>query len=104
MMQVATPFERRQNNAKNDNVALYKVQMYNVYQIIKRFKITFSIGKYSIRVDREQCYLGVNRCNCDLLKSMNTSLADQSTELLLYLMENEGKYLNTCIKIHFKSI
>ena len=30
-MQVATRFERRQNNAKNDNVVLYKVQMYNVY-------------------------------------------------------------------------
>ena len=28
---VATRFERRQNNAKNDNVVLYKVQMYNVY-------------------------------------------------------------------------
>ena len=27
----ATRFERRQNNAKNDNVVLYKVQMYNVY-------------------------------------------------------------------------
>ena len=31
MMQVATSFERRQSNAKNDNVVLYKVQMYNVY-------------------------------------------------------------------------
>ena len=31
MMQVATRFERRQNNAKNDNVVLCKVQMYNVY-------------------------------------------------------------------------
>ena len=31
MMQVATRFERRQNNAKNDNVELYKVQIYNVY-------------------------------------------------------------------------
>ena len=31
MMQVATRFERRQNNGKNDNVVLYKVQMYNVY-------------------------------------------------------------------------
>ena len=31
MMQVATRFERRQNDAKNDNVVLYKVQMYNVY-------------------------------------------------------------------------
>ena len=31
MMQVATRFERRQNNAKNDNVVLYKVHMYNVY-------------------------------------------------------------------------
>ena len=31
MMQVATRFERRQNNAKNDNVVLYKVQMYNIY-------------------------------------------------------------------------
>ena len=31
MMQVATRFERRQNNAKNDNVVLYKVQMCNVY-------------------------------------------------------------------------
>ena len=30
-MQVAKRFERRQNNAKNDNVVLYKVQMYNVY-------------------------------------------------------------------------
>ena len=30
MMQVAKRFERRQNNAKNDNVVLYKVQMYNV--------------------------------------------------------------------------
>ena len=28
MMQVATRFERRQNNAKKDNVVLYKVQMY----------------------------------------------------------------------------
>ena len=27
-MQVATRFERRQNNAENDNVVLYKVQMY----------------------------------------------------------------------------
>ena len=31
MMQVATRFERRQNNAKNNNVVLYKLQMYNVY-------------------------------------------------------------------------
>ena len=31
MMQVATRFERRQNNTKNDNVVLYKVQMYSVY-------------------------------------------------------------------------
>ena len=31
MMQVATRFEHRQNNAKNDKVVLYKVQMYNVY-------------------------------------------------------------------------
>ena len=31
MMQVATRFERKQNNAKNDNVVLYKVQMYNIY-------------------------------------------------------------------------
>ena len=31
MMQVATRFERRQNNAKNDNVVLHKKQMYNVY-------------------------------------------------------------------------
>ena len=31
LMQVAARFERRQNNAKNDNVVLYKVQMYNVY-------------------------------------------------------------------------
>ena len=31
MMQVATRFERRQNNAKNNNVVLYKVQMHNVY-------------------------------------------------------------------------
>ena len=31
MMQVAMRFERRQNNAKYDNVVLYKVQMYNVY-------------------------------------------------------------------------
>ena len=31
MMQVATRFVRRQNNAKNDNVVLWKVQMYNVY-------------------------------------------------------------------------
>ena len=31
MMQVATGFECRQNNAKNDNVVLNKVQMYNVY-------------------------------------------------------------------------
>ena len=30
MMQVER-FERRQNNAKNDNVVLHKVQMYNVY-------------------------------------------------------------------------
>ena len=28
MMQVATRFERRQNNAKNDNVVLYKCTMY----------------------------------------------------------------------------
>ena len=27
-MQVATRLERRQNKAKNDNVVLYKVQMY----------------------------------------------------------------------------
>ena len=26
-----TRFERIQNNAKNDNVVLHKVQMYNVY-------------------------------------------------------------------------
>ena len=34
MMQVATRFERRQHNAKNENVELYKVQMYkyNVYK------------------------------------------------------------------------
>ena len=31
MMQVVTRFERRQNNAKNDNAVLCKVQMYNVY-------------------------------------------------------------------------
>ena len=31
MMEVATRFERRQNNAKNDNVVLCKVQMYNEY-------------------------------------------------------------------------
>ena len=31
MMQVATRFERRQNNARNDNVVLCKEQMYNVY-------------------------------------------------------------------------
>ena len=31
MMQVAMRFERRQSNAKNDKVVLYKVQMYNVY-------------------------------------------------------------------------
>ena len=31
MMQVVTRFERRQNNAKNDNVVLCKDQMYNVY-------------------------------------------------------------------------
>ena len=31
MMQVATRFERRQNNTKNDNVEMYKVRMYNVY-------------------------------------------------------------------------
>ena len=35
MMQVATRFERRQNNAKNDNVVLYKVQMCNVTLYIK---------------------------------------------------------------------
>ena len=28
MMQVATRFERRQNNAKNDNFVLYELQMY----------------------------------------------------------------------------
>ena len=33
MMRIATRFERRQNNAKNDNVVLHKVQMYNVYSI-----------------------------------------------------------------------
>ena len=38
MMQVATRFERRQNNAKNATVVLCKVQMYNVYLIIKCFK------------------------------------------------------------------
>ena len=38
MMQVATRFERTQNNAKNDNVVLYKLQIYNVYYIIKCFK------------------------------------------------------------------
>ena len=32
-MQVATRFERRQNNAKNDNGLLHKEQMYNVYQV-----------------------------------------------------------------------
>ena len=31
MMQVATRFVRRQNNAKNNNVVLCKLQMYNVY-------------------------------------------------------------------------
>ena len=31
MMQVATRFECRQNNAKNDTVVLHKVQIYNVY-------------------------------------------------------------------------
>ena len=31
MIQVARRFERRQNNTKNDNVVLCKVQMYNVY-------------------------------------------------------------------------
>ena len=34
----ATRIERRQDSAKNDNVVLYKVQMYNVYYIIKCFK------------------------------------------------------------------
>ena len=31
MMQVVTRFERRQNNSKNDNVTLCKVQIYNAY-------------------------------------------------------------------------
>ena len=30
-MHVATRFVRRQNNAKNNNVVLCKLQMYNVY-------------------------------------------------------------------------
>ena len=34
-MQVAMHFERRQNNAKNDNVVLYKVQMYKCTMYIK---------------------------------------------------------------------
>ena len=35
MMQVATRFEHRQKNAKNDKVVLYKVQMCNVTLYIK---------------------------------------------------------------------
>ena len=31
ILKVAARFERRQNDAKNDKVVLYKVQMYNVY-------------------------------------------------------------------------
>ena len=38
-MQVATHFERRQNNAKNDNVVLHKVQMCNVTLYIKLLNV-----------------------------------------------------------------
>ena len=42
MMQVATSFERRQNNAKNDNVVLYKVQMY--IKLLKALNKLFHLG------------------------------------------------------------
>ena len=45
MMQVATRFERRQNNAKKDNVALYKVPMYNVYiKLLNVLNKLFQLG------------------------------------------------------------
>ena len=45
MMQVAMRFERvrRQNNAKNDKVVLYKAQMYNVY-ILNALNKPFQLG------------------------------------------------------------
>ena len=42
MMQVATRFERRQNNAKNDNVVLYKVQMY--IKLLNALNTIFQLG------------------------------------------------------------
>ena len=43
MMQVATPFERRQNNTKNDNVILYKVQMY-IKLVVNALNKLFQLG------------------------------------------------------------
>ena len=59
---VATRFERRQSNAWYDNVVLYEVHMYNVY-INGIYIKHFSLGKYSIRENREQCYFVVYGCN-----------------------------------------
>ena len=41
-MQVATRFERRQNNAKNDNVVLYTVQMY--IKLLNALNKLFQLG------------------------------------------------------------
>ena len=43
-MQVATRFERRQNNAKNDNVVLYKVQMYMYIKLLNALNKLFQLG------------------------------------------------------------
>ena len=42
MMQVATRFERKQNNAKNDNVVLCKVQMY--IKLLNALNKLFQLG------------------------------------------------------------
>ena len=40
----ATRFEGRQNNAKNDNVVLYKVQMYNVFKLLNGLNKLLQLG------------------------------------------------------------
>ena len=44
MMQVATRFERRQNNAKNDNVVLCKVQITMYIKLLNALNELFQLG------------------------------------------------------------
>ena len=45
MMQVATPFEHRQNKAKNDNVVSYKCTMY--IKLLNASNKLFQLGNIS---------------------------------------------------------